>query len=66
MVVARKSLDFLGLRSFEHAQDVAGEREFPHSGAGLTELCDWRLSVACILVQRQTMFDPERCKPTAA
>lgn len=27
--------------------DVAGEREFPHSGTGLTELCDWLLSVAC-------------------
>ena len=25
---------------------VAGEREFPHSGAGLTEQCDWILSIA--------------------
>lgn len=26
--------------------DVAGEREFPHSGAGLAELSDWLLSIA--------------------
>jgi hypothetical protein len=25
---------------------IAGEREFSHSGAGLTELCDWNLSIA--------------------
>jgi transposase len=25
---------------------IAGEREFPHSGAGLAELCDWLLSIA--------------------
>lgn len=25
---------------------IAGEREFPHSGAGLAELCDWILSIA--------------------
>ena len=26
--------------------NVAGEREFPHSGAGLAELSDWLLSIA--------------------
>jgi Transposase len=26
--------------------DIVGEREFPHSGVGLAELCDWLLSVA--------------------
>jgi hypothetical protein len=26
--------------------DVAGERRFPHSGAGLAELSDWLLSIA--------------------
>ena len=25
---------------------IAGERAFPHSGAGLAELCDWLLSIA--------------------
>ena len=26
--------------------DIAGERVFSHSGAGLAELCDWVLSIA--------------------
>jgi hypothetical protein len=26
--------------------NIVGEREFPHSGAGLAELCDWLLSIA--------------------
>ena len=26
--------------------NIAGERAFPHSGAGLAELCDWLLSTA--------------------
>ncbi len=25
--------------------DIAGERSFPHSGAGLAELSDWLLSI---------------------
>lgn len=25
---------------------IAGEQSFPHSGAGLAELCDWLLSIA--------------------
>jgi transposase len=45
----------------------AALRKRGHShGRALRGVADRLLQVACILLQRQTMFDPDRCQPAAA